>query len=236
MTGTQRTLKRCFDIVASASGLVVAGPIILLATIAARWDTRASGIFRQTRVGLDGKTFQILKIRTMREGTEISTTVTTSHDRRITRLGRLLRKTKVDELPQLWNVLKGEMSFVGPRPDVPKQLADLSDEDRRDYVSIRPGITGVGSLKYRNEEEILARQQDPERYNREIIFPDKVRLNREYIENYSLLGDLGYLWKTLFGDRNASVEVSGILPGPESVKLDRLDAVEPEQTHYRRSA
>ena len=128
----------------------------------------------------------------------VETTVTSSNDARITTTGAFFRKTKIDELPQLWNVLVGEMSFVGPRPDVPGYADRLQGEDRI-VLSIRPGITGPAQLAYKNEEEILANQDDAVKYNDEIIWPDKVRINREYIEDYSLVKDFYYIWKTIVG-------------------------------------
>lgn len=182
--------------VVSAAGLIATGWIILLAYIGATIDTGKSGFFRQTRVGRDGRLFKTIKIRTMRDIASVDTTVTTADDPRITALGRLFRRTKIDELPQLINVFLGEMSFVGPRPDVPGFADELSGEDRV-ILSVRPGITGPATLKYRNEEELLAKQDDPEKYNREVIFPDKVKLNREYVENYRFRRDIEYILKTV---------------------------------------
>lgn len=189
-------LKRLFDIVVSIAGLLLSGWLILIAYVLASLDTGESGFFRQARVGKDGKHFSLIKIRTMRNDSAVRTTVTTSSDPRITRLGRFFRKTKIDELPQLLNVLRGEMSLVGPRPDVPGFADELTGDDRI-VLTIRPGITGPATLKYRNEENLLAEQSDPEAYNREVIFPDKVRLNRRYIEEYSFGKDLRYLWRTI---------------------------------------
>jgi len=124
------------------------------------------------------------------------TTVTRRGDPRITPLGSLLRRTKIDELPQLWNVLLGDMSFVGPRPDVPG-FADILQGEEREMLSIRPGITGPATLKYRDEEELLAAQDDPEGYNRDVIWPDKVKINLNYIRNWSLGRDIGYIVKTV---------------------------------------
>ena len=176
--------------------MILTGWIIVLAYIAASIDTRKSGFFTQTRIGKNGKFFTVIKIRTMSYIPSINTTVTTTHDPRITPLGRFFRKAKIDELPQLINVFFGHMSFVGPRPDVPGFADKLSGDDRI-ILSVRPGITGPATLKYKNEEEILAAQDDPEKYNREIIFPDKVRLNREYIENYSFVKDIKYIFQTI---------------------------------------
>lgn len=220
MTRFQQFVKRSFDVVAAAGGLLLAGPVILIATMIARRDTGLSGFFRQTRVGLNGKPFEVLKIRTMRNVEGTSTTVTTTHDCRITRFGAFFRRTKIDELPQLWNVLKGEMSFVGPRPDVPGQLADLSDEDRIEFLSIRPGITGPASLKYRNEEELLAGRDDPEVYNRGVIFPDKVRMNREYIANCTFWGDMGCLFRTIFGRKGSGPRLESVDDGAEDMAVD----------------
>lgn len=134
----------------------------------------------------------------MRNVPSINTTVTALNDPRITPLGHFLRKTKIDELPQLINVFLGHMSFVGPRPDVAGFADKLTGEDRI-ILWVRPGITGPATLKYRKEEEFLAGQDDPERYNDEVIFPDKVRLNREYVANYSFWKDIKYIYQTIFG-------------------------------------
>jgi len=127
---------------------------------------------------------------------KIGTSITTKNDPRITSVGRFLRRFKLDELPQLINVLKGDMSFVGPRPDVPGFADKLKGKDRI-ILSIRPGITGPATLKYRNEEEILAKQPNPDKYNAEVIYPDKIRINREYVENYSFWKDMGYIIRTI---------------------------------------
>ena len=134
----------------------------------------------------------------MRDIPEFNSNVTTDRDPRITKIGRFFRKTKIDELPQLINVLKGDMSFVGPRPDVPGYADRLQGEDRI-ILSVKPGITGPATLKYKNEEEILAKVDNPEKYNDEVIWPDKVRINKEYIKNWSLKRDIIYILKTIFG-------------------------------------
>ena len=140
----------------------------------------------------------LFKLKTMRNENEVSTFITTATDKRITNFGRFLRKTKLDELPQLWNVLIGEMSLVGPRPDVPGYADQLQDEDRI-ILSVRPGITGPASLAFKDEEELLAKQENPQQYNDEVIWPEKVRINKAYIKNYSLLTDIKIIWKTVFG-------------------------------------
>lgn len=191
-------LKRAFDVFFSALGLLCLWWLILLAAFVARIDTGLNGFFVQQRVGRDGRLFHIIKIRTMKPVANIDTTVTTENDVRITAVGRFFRKTKIDELPQLVNVFLGDMSFVGPRPDVPG-FADRLTGEQRAILSIRPGITGPATLRYRDEERILASVDNPEQYNREVIFPDKVRINLEYIRNYSLTNDLKYILSTIFG-------------------------------------
>lgn len=190
-----RVIKRSFDLAASALGLLLFWPLIVITWYLARRDTGASGFFTQERVGKDGRHFRLVKLRTMRPLG--GTCVTTMNDPRITPLGAVLRKWKFDELPQLWNVLKGEMSFVGPRPDVPGFMDQLEGDDRV-LLEIRPGITGPATLKYRNEEEILAAVADPEAHNADVIWPDKVRINREYLNNWSLRRDLAYIIETIF--------------------------------------
>lgn len=190
-------LKRTLDLVVSSLGLILFGWLILLAFIIATIDTKQFGFFIQDRVGRSGKIFRILKIRTMKKVDSIDTTVTTASDARITTVGRLFRKTKIDELPQLFNVFLGQMSLVGPRPDVPG-FADCLDGESRNVLKIRPGITGPATIAFRNEEELLAKQENPEEYNSQIIFPEKVRLNLEYMDNYSFLIDLKYIFRTIF--------------------------------------
>jgi lipopolysaccharide/colanic/teichoic acid biosynthesis glycosyltransferase len=194
----QSCVKRAFDFFVAFFGLIASGWLILLAFLLASLDTRSNGFFVQERVGQNGRIFRVFKIKTMvaREG--VSTTVTKSGDPRITTLGHFFRKTKIDELPQLWNVFVGDMSFVGPRPDVAGFADQLEGADKA-LLSIRPGITGPATLKYRNEEAFLAEVADPETYNFQVLWPDKVRINLEYIHNWSFRSDLGYIWKTVVG-------------------------------------
>jgi lipopolysaccharide/colanic/teichoic acid biosynthesis glycosyltransferase len=192
-------MKRLFDITASVLGLVAFSWLILLAWVVASVDTRANGFFTQRRVGRHGKLFSVVRIRTMRVDVAHDTYVTQANDPRITRVGAFFRSTKIDELPQLWNVLLGDMSFVGPRPDVPGYADKLEGPDRALLLSVRPGITGPATLAYRHEEQLLADQPDPQRYNDEMIFPDKVRINLDYIRNWRFRDDLYIIWKTLFG-------------------------------------
>nr|WP_297458415.1 sugar transferase [uncultured Halomonas sp.] len=198
LSAAQAVQKRTFDFLLAAVGLLLSWWLILIAWLAASADTRGNGFFTQPRVGKDGKVFTVVKIKTMRPSRELTTTVTQSGDPRITSLGRFFRKTKIDELPQLWNVLLGDMSFVGPRPDVPG-FADKLEGDERLLLSIRPGITGPATLKYRNEEELLAAQDDPEAYNRDVIYPDKVNVNLEYIRHWCVMDDIKYIWQTVAG-------------------------------------
>ena len=183
MTRRQRILKRSFDLCMATLGLL-------------RIDTGSSGFFRQERIGRGGHPFCVIKLRTMRDLG--GTCVTTVRDPRITRVGARLRRMKLDELPQLWNVLIGEMSFVGPRPDVPGFLDQLQGADRA-LLQLRPGITGPATLQFRQEEEMLAEVSDPEEYNRAVIWPEKVRLNRAYLADWSLARDLSYIARTLVG-------------------------------------
>ena len=193
-----RFMKRLFDLIVSGIGLLITFPIILIAALLVRINYRESGFFTQSRIGKNGKEFKIIKIKTMSSNVKFDTTVTTKNDPRITKLGRIYRKAKIDELPQLINVFKGEMSFVGPRPDVKEIIYTIPEEVRDVFLSIRPGITGPATIKYRNEEEILASVEEPEMYNDEVIFPDKVEINLDYIRNYNFLKDIGYILKTVF--------------------------------------
>ncbi|EDY85641.1 sugar transferase [gamma proteobacterium HTCC5015] len=198
MSPFQAFLKRFFDFLVALLGLLAVWWLIVSAWLAASWDTRSNGFFVQMRVGRGGKPFRVVKIKTMRPSRELTSTVTASGDPRITPLGRFFRKTKIDELPQLWNVLLGQMSFVGPRPDVPG-YADKLEGIERAVLNVRPGITGPATLKYRDEEALLASVDDPEAYNREVIFPDKVQINLDYIRHWSLGRDLRYILATVIG-------------------------------------
>ncbi len=192
------TLKRLFDIVVAFLGLLASWWLILIAWLVATVETKSNGLFIQKRVGQDGKLFKVYKIKTMKKVSGIETTITSSNDVRITKSGKFFRDTKIDELPQLWNVFIGDMSFVGPRPDV-EGYADKLEGDDRLLLSIRPGITGPASLKYKNEEELLSKQTNPKEYNDSVIWPDKIKINLEYIQNWSLLKDIQYIIKTVTG-------------------------------------
>ena len=196
LSWSQALVKRSFDVAVAATGLALFGWLILLGALASALAHGGHGFFAQRRIGRDGRLFPVVKLTTMRRASGLASTVTTLDDPRITTVGRLLRRSKLDELPQLLNVLVGHMSLVGPRPDVPGFADRLQGRDRI-VLSVRPGITGPATLAYRDEETLLAAQADPERYNREVIYPDKVRINREYVEAYSFWRDLLYLWRTV---------------------------------------
>ncbi|MCE1204310.1 MAG: sugar transferase [Holophagaceae bacterium] len=200
--------------------LALTGWLLLLVWVAASVDIRGNGLFRQRRIGRWGRPFTILKIRTMRDVPGLRTTVTTTRDPRITPLGALLRRLKLDELPQLINVLVGHMSFVGPRPDVPG-FADRLEGEFRAILALRPGITGPASLSFRDEEQLLAAQPDPEAYNRDVLYPAKCVLNLAYLKNLSIQRDLQYIFCTLlpracFCCRNLPLDVDMISPPPDA--------------------
>lgn len=190
-------MKRIFDIFFSLIGLLALSWLLLLVALLIKIKMPGGPvIFRQKRVGYKGKLFTIYKFRTM-TAQHGGSSISVKGEKRITPLGAKLRKWKIDELPELWNVLKGDMSFVGPRPDVPGYADQLSGENRK-ILELRPGITGPASLKYANEEEILAKVPDPLHYNNEVIFPDKVKINLEYYYNHSIIGDIELIIKTIF--------------------------------------
>ena len=192
------TLKYIFDRVAALIGLLCIWWLLIIVAIIIKIKMPGGpAIFKQTRIGRHGKPFTMYKFRTMTVN-HSGSSVSVAGESRITPLGAVLRKYKIDELPELWNVLKADMSFVGPRPDVPG-YADALTGDDREVLLLRPGITGPASLKYRNEEEILAAVDDPQIYNDTIIFPDKVRINRYYLHNYSFVSDIKMILCTVLG-------------------------------------
>lgn len=189
-------IKFLFDRVFALLGLLVLWPLMLAIALCLHFSMPGERVlFRQQRVGKDGKLFTLVKFRTMSDG-HGGSSVSVAGEDRITPLGARLRRYKLDELPELWNVLTGDMSFVGPRPDVPG-YADALTGDDREILQLRPGITGPATLKYRNEEQLLASVADPQRYNDEVIFPDKVRLNRYYLHHRSIATDLLMIIATL---------------------------------------
>ncbi|MBR8802176.1 sugar transferase [Porphyromonas levii] len=190
--------KWLFDRIMSLVGLIILSPVLLGVAILIRVKMPGGPVlFKQKRVGKGGKLFTMVKFRSMSVA-HGGSSVSVAGESRITPLGAKLRKYKLDELPELWNVLIGDMSFVGPRPDVPGYADKLVGEDR-EILQLKPGITGPASLKYRNEEELLAMTEDPIKYNNEVIFPDKVRINRAYFHNRSFLGDIKIILATILG-------------------------------------
>lgn len=189
-------VKRIFDLVSSFFGLIIVSPIIIIISVIIKIFMPGPIFFRQWRTGKDGKIFAIVKFRTMiiNEG---GSTTSVLGDSRITTLGAYLRKYKLDELPELWNVLRGDMSLVGPRPDLPEFTQRLTGEEKL-ILKLRPGITGPASLKYSYEEKLLSEVDNPQKYTDEVIWPDKVRINLDYYYNRSLLGDIKLIINTVF--------------------------------------
>ena len=195
LTNNQQTLKRGFDLLASVIVIpLLIVPLIVL-WIAASLSTGKNGLYHQQRIGRYGKTFYLLKLRSLK-GSDHEDIVAIKQQQ--TTFGGWLRQTRLDELPQLFNVLAGEMSLVGPRPDVPGYADKLSGPDR-DILQLRPGITGPATLKYKNEDELLSKVDDPNQYNDLVIWPDKVRINKIYQQEWSFVKDLRYLWLSVVG-------------------------------------
>lgn len=191
-------LKFIFDRGASLFGLIFLFPVLIIVGILICIKMPGGPIIlKQRRVGQYGRLFTMYKFRSMTVA-HSGSSVSVKGESRITPLGAVLRKYKLDELPELWNVLIGDMSFVGPRPDVPGYADKLEGEDRR-MLLLKPGITGPASLKYRNEEELLAKQENPQEYNDKVLFPDKVRLNIEYLDNWSFSNDIKFIIYTVLG-------------------------------------
>lgn len=192
------TLKYIFDRLMAFFGLLALWPVLLVVAILIKVKMPGGPvIFKQKRVGRNGRLFTMYKFRSMTVG-HGGSSVSVAGESRITPLGAKLRHYKLDELPELWNVLIGDMSFVGPRPDVPGYADRLTSNDRR-VLELRPGITGPASLKYRDEEELLAGQKDPQRFNDEVIFPDKVKINLYYLNHYSFIKDIQMIFCTVLG-------------------------------------
>lgn len=189
--------KRIFDIIFSIIGIVIFCPLIFLCWMVAAVDTRSNGFFIHKRVGRHGRIINVFKIKTMYVCNGIRSHIASNNFSAMTKSGIFFRKYKLDELPQLFNVLLGSMSIVGPRPDVPNYADQLEGEDRI-ILLLRPGITGPASIKYKDEEALLSVVDDPVFYNDMFIWPDKVRINREYFENYSFSSDIKYIFQTLF--------------------------------------
>lgn len=221
--------KRIFDLAIALPALLLLSPLLVLIALVIRLDSPGPALFMQERVGRGGRGFFVLKFRSMRQATDPVTAanepnsagrlITPANDPRITRLGSVLRKWKLDELPQLINVIRGEMSIVGPRPEVPRYVALYNEEQRR-VLEVRPGITDPASLEFRDENELLAASTDPEKLYLERVLPRKLELSLRYIEEQSLLLDLkvglATAAKVLFPTRHISVPLT-----KESTTVDR---------------
>lgn len=190
-----RIFKNIFDYTLAFVLMILLLPLIFILILISTFSTGKFGVFTQERVGKDGKIFRIYKIRSM--DVQSGDVITAEDYPRVTKFGHFIRKTKLDELAQLFNILKGDMSFVGPRPDVVGYADKLEGEDRV-ILSVKPGITGPATLYYKNEEHLLAEQEDKQKYNDEVIWPNKVRINRQYLENWSFLADMKIIFKTIF--------------------------------------
>lgn len=189
-------LKRAFDIVVAAGLLLLLLPLLLAVALVVALGSPGGAFFRQVRVGKHGRPFRLLKFRTMRPGSEAAGQLTVGgRDPRITRAGLFLRRTKLDELPQLWNVLADDMSLVGPRPEVPRYVA-MYTAAQRTVLQVRPGITGLASIRYMDENELLGKAEEPERAYIEQVMPDKLALEQRYVQERSFLLDLGILLAT----------------------------------------
>ena len=191
-------MKRLFDIVASGLGLILLSPLFLILAIWIKMDSKGPVFYRQVRVGRGNKDFRIFKFRSMRVGSDKGSLVTIGgHDPRVTRSGYFIRKFKFDELPQLINVFVGDMSLVGPRPEV-RHYVDYWTQEQMHVLDVRPGITDPASIKFRNENELMEKAEDPEKYYIEVIMQEKIKLYLEYVERHSFLYDIGLIFKTFF--------------------------------------
>ena len=191
-------MKRLFDVVASGLGLIVMSPLFLILAIWIKIDSKGPVFYRQVRIGYKNKDFRIFKFRSMRVGADNGSLVTIGgHDPRVTRSGYFIRKFKFDELPQLINVFLGEMSLVGPRPEV-RHYVDFWTSEQMHVLDVRPGITDPASIKFRNENELMEKAEDPEKYYIEVIMQEKIKLYLEYVERHSFWYDLGLIFKTFW--------------------------------------
>jgi len=190
-------MKRLFDLLFALLGIILLFPILIIIFCIIKLSSKGPVFFIQERVGREGKIFKMIKFRSMSVSQHSCSTISVKGDVRITKIGAFLRRYKLDELPELWNILVGDMSLVGPRPDVRGYANKLKGEDRN-ILKLRPGITGPASLKFSNEEELLSKEDNPKKFNDEIIYPDKVRLNLEYYYNNNLWTDIKIIFATIF--------------------------------------
>jgi lipopolysaccharide/colanic/teichoic acid biosynthesis glycosyltransferase len=190
-------IKETFDYILASLALVFLSPLLLFISLVVGFTMGWPVVYTQVRIGQNGKPFKLHKFRSMKK-VKSDTTVAAREQNRITRFGRMMRKYKLDELPELWNIIRGDMSFVGPRPDVPGYADKLLGDDRV-ILQLKPGLTGAASLKYMHEEQILAKQQNPQEYNDQVIFPDKVKVNKKYMEKWTLWLDLKLIALTAIG-------------------------------------
>ncbi len=191
-------MKRIFDIISSGLGLIVLSPLFLILAVWIKLDSKGPVFYRQVRVGYKNKDFRIFKFRSMRVGADKGSLVTIGgHDPRVTKSGYFIRKFKFDELPQLINVFLGDMSLVGPRPEV-RHYVDYWTPDQIHVLDVRPGITDPASIKFRNENELMEKAEDPERYYIEVIMQEKIKLYLEYVEKHNFLYDFGLILKTFW--------------------------------------
>ena len=189
-------LKRVFDIIVSFCGIIILFPLIIIVSILIKITSKGPVLFKQVRVTKNGKLFKIYKFRTMKENSEGNKQITVGKDNRITRIGHILRKTKLDELPQLFNVLKGEMSLVGPRPEVPKYV-ELYTDEQREILKVPAGITDYASIYFSNESELLGEVENPEEFYIKKIMPYKIELNKKYINEIGIMTDIKIIILTI---------------------------------------
>ncbi|PMO34028.1 sugar transferase [Vibrio breoganii] len=215
-------MKRSFDLILSSIGIFLVWPLILLGWLLASLSTRSNGFFLQKRVGKDSRIFKVIKLKTMVNSNSSDSSITALNSSRITNTGAFLRRTKLDELPQLLNVLLGDMSFVGPRPDVPGYADKLTGDDRK-LLTVRPGITGLATLYFKKEEEILRNISDAKTFNDTVVYPIKVKLNLHYIENWSLKLDIDLILQTVFGTTVFGQKVKPFTSGVECIDFIRSD-------------
>lgn len=192
-------MKRLFDITASFFGIIILSPLLIFIGLWVGLSSKGGVFYKQIRVGKNNEDFKLYKFRSMRVNSDKQGLLTVgSKDSRITKAGYFIRKYKIDELPQLFNVLKGDMSFVGPRPEV-RRYVDLYSKEQMKVLSVRPGITDPASIKYRNENDILSSQSNPEEYYIQHIMPDKLKINIDYINTQTFIKDIKIIFQTIFG-------------------------------------